>query len=158
MTSVPRLTFLEYINTFVYEVGLREGNLVKHKKIDELRLSTAEWDHVKLFTSLLAVCHPFFMSNCSHWLIFQHADNAQQFSSDRGPSLQQALPALEALHKAWSSRSANSKYKAFHIALNAAIEKIKQYYDRTSESEAYIMAMCKLSSLQQFILSFNWTF
>ncbi|KAG2148168.1 uncharacterized protein EDB93DRAFT_1103831 [Suillus bovinus] len=71
-----------------------------------------------------------------------HADNAQQsFSSDRGPSLQQALPALEALHKAWSSRSANPRYKAFHIALNAAVEKIKQYYDRTSDSEAYIMSM-----------------
>lgn len=66
MTSVQRLTFLEYINTFVYEVGLREGNLAKRKKIDELRLSTAEWDCVKLFTSLLAVCHPFFMSDCSH--------------------------------------------------------------------------------------------
>ncbi|KAG2122898.1 uncharacterized protein EDB93DRAFT_1259217 [Suillus bovinus] len=102
-----------YINTFVYEVGLCEGNLAKRKKIDKLRLSTAEWDCVKLFTSLLA-----------------HADNAQQsFSSDRGPSLQQALPALEALHKAWSSRSANPRYKAFHIALNAAVEKIKQYYD-----------------------------
>lgn len=66
MTSVQRLTLLEYINTFVYEVGLREGNLAKRKKIDELRLSTAEWDCVKLFTSLLAVCHPFFMSDCSH--------------------------------------------------------------------------------------------
>jgi hypothetical protein len=78
----------------------------------------------------------------TRFMVLKHADNAQQsFSSDRGPSLQQALPALEGLHKAWSSRSEHQKYKAFHQALTAAVSKIQEYYNRTSHSDAYIMAM-----------------
>ena len=37
--------------------------------------------------------------------IEQHTDNVQHaFSSDRGTTLHLALPALEALHKAWTTR------------------------------------------------------
>ncbi|KAG1785110.1 uncharacterized protein HD556DRAFT_1305691, partial [Suillus plorans] len=71
-----------------------------------------------------------------------HADNVQQsFSSDKGSTLQLALPALKALHKAWMSHSESSKYEPFHTALNAAVEKICGYYERTADNDAYIMAM-----------------
>ena len=74
----------------------------------------------------------------------QHADNAQQsLSSDVGLTLYLALPALEALHKAWKSHSMQSKYKAFHLWLNAAILKIGEYYECTAELDAYTIAMCR---------------
>ncbi|KAH7885625.1 hypothetical protein F5I97DRAFT_1830718 [Phlebopus sp. FC_14] len=75
-----------------------------------------------------------------------HADNAQQsFSSDKGPTLQFVLPALEALHKAWNRHSEGSKYEHFHNGLVAAVEKIVECYDRTAESEAYTLVMYKFT-------------
>jgi len=42
---------------------------------------------------------------------FQYADVAQQaFSSEHGSTLHLAIPALETLHKAWSSRAERPKY------------------------------------------------
>ncbi|KAJ8580566.1 hypothetical protein M405DRAFT_47524 [Rhizopogon salebrosus TDB-379] len=73
----------------------------------------------------------------------QHADNAQQaFSSDNGPSLHLALPALEGLHKAWTSRSNSPKYTPFHAGLTAATDKIREYYEKSAECNAYIVVMC----------------
>ena len=46
----------QYINTFIYEMGLKESNLEKRKKIGELELWDNEWERVKLFLDLLAVC------------------------------------------------------------------------------------------------------
>jgi hypothetical protein len=84
---------------------------------------------------------------------FQHADRAQQaFSSDEGPSLHSGLPALEALHKAWSSRSEKGKYSDFRDALTDAAAKIAEYYDKTATSDAFNFAMCKL---RLFNLSFD---
>jgi hypothetical protein len=74
---------------------------------------------------------------------------------DKGPSLQLALPALEALHKAWMSRSDSPKYAPFHEGLNAAVEKIHEYYDRTAESDAYIMAMCMCLLFMLLLPSFD---
>ena len=77
----------------------------------------------------------------------QHADNAQQsFSSDKGPTLQHALPALEALHKTWSKRTETARYEPFRDGLIAATNKIMAYYDRTAESDAYTLIICKLIS------------
>jgi hypothetical protein len=46
---------MQYINTFIYEMGLKEPNLDKRKKIGELELRNNEWERVKLFLDLLAV-------------------------------------------------------------------------------------------------------
>ncbi|KAG1858324.1 hypothetical protein C8R48DRAFT_674367 [Suillus tomentosus] len=116
---------VKYLNTFIYEIGLKEPNLEKHKKIGELELWENEWECITNFLNLLT-----------------HTDNAQQaFLSDRNPSLHLAIPALKGLHKAWSLRLAQPKYSHFKIPLRAAIEKIKGYYAKTSDSDAYIMAM-----------------
>ncbi|KAF9235592.1 hypothetical protein BU15DRAFT_77821 [Melanogaster broomeanus] len=111
------------------EIGLvaekkkKADSIVKRKKIDELKLTEEEWGWVKLFTSLLA-----------------HADNAQQsFSSDKGPTLQHALPALEALHKAWSKHAEAARYEPFQEGLTAATDKIVDYYERTADSDAYTL-------------------
>ena len=72
----------------------------------------------------------------------QHADNTQQvFSSDQSASLHLALPALEALHKAWTTRLSRGKYKDFRPALQAGLTKVEEYYDRTAESDTYTFVM-----------------
>ncbi|KIM73229.1 hypothetical protein PILCRDRAFT_93154 [Piloderma croceum F 1598] len=75
-------------------------------------------------------------------LLKEHADRAQQaFSSDEGPSLHSGLPALEALHKAWSSRAKKAKYFHFWTALDDAAAKIAEYYDKTATLDAFIFSM-----------------
>ena len=54
-----------------------------------------------------------------------------------------AIPALEALHRAWSTRADHPKYEPFATALHAACTKIDDYYEKTTESPAYIMAMSR---------------
>jgi hypothetical protein len=65
----------------------------------------------------------------------------QAFSSDQTSTLHYAIPALEALHKAWSSRAERAKYERFAPALEAACVKIDEYYEKTTDSPAYIMVM-----------------
>ena len=66
----------------------------------------------------------------------------QAFSSEQGSTLHLAIPALETLHKAWSSHAEWSKYARFALALTAAAAKLDEYYEKTTDSPAYIMAMC----------------
>jgi hypothetical protein len=68
----------------------------------------------------------------------------QAFSTDLGSTLHLAIPALETLHKAWSSRAERVKYSCFAPALGAAAEKLDEYYEKTTDSPAYIMSMSKL--------------
>ncbi|KAF8233520.1 hypothetical protein L208DRAFT_1266521, partial [Tricholoma matsutake] len=49
-----------FVDTFVYEIGREEKDLSKRKKIDDLRLSDAEWERIGLFNDLLAVRHCIF--------------------------------------------------------------------------------------------------
>src|SRR5450432_1977784 len=78
----------------------------------------------------------------------QHADNAQQaFSSEQVSTLHLAIPALEALHRAWSTQADRPKYERFVTALQAACTKIDEYYEKTTETPAYIMAMSKIICL-----------
>lgn len=44
------------VDVFVYEIGQDERDHVKRQKIDDLALSPVEWEKVKLFNDLLAVC------------------------------------------------------------------------------------------------------
>ncbi|KIK15214.1 hypothetical protein PISMIDRAFT_115559 [Pisolithus microcarpus 441] len=80
-----------------------------------LEPTETEWEHVQLLLSLLG-----------------HAKKAQHsFSMEQGPMLHTTLPALEALHKVGD----------FTAGLKASLNKISQYYDCTSSSDAHIMAM-----------------
>ena len=137
----------QFVDTFVYEIGREEKDLAKRQKIDDLRLSDREWEQIGLFNDLLAVrCTPY--PTFSFADIIQHADNAQQaFSSDQATTLHRTLPALEALHKAWTKRAERSKYLEFVPALNAGLAKIEEYYHRTAESDAYTFAMCSIPNI-----------
>jgi hypothetical protein len=75
--------------------------------------------------------------------MLQYADVAQQaFSSDAGTTLHLAILALKALHKAWSFHSGWPKYAHFAPALHATVQKIDEYYEQTTDSPTYVMAMC----------------
>jgi len=79
----------------------------------------------------------------------QHADKAQQaFSSVQTPTLFNAIPAIETLHAAWSSRANKYKYGAFKNALDAAATKLNGYYEKTAESDAHILAMRAYTTIQ----------
>jgi hypothetical protein len=54
------------------------------------------------------------------------------------------LPALEALHNAWSSQAQKDKYSHFEIPLDSAVETIAEYYDKTSTLDAFVLSMCAL--------------
>ena len=74
----------------------------------------------------------------------QHTDNAQQaFSSEQTSTLHLAILALEALHRAWSAHIGRPKYEHFVPALDAASAKVDEYYEKTTDSPAYIMTMSK---------------
>ncbi|GLB43962.1 putative hAT family C-terminal dimerisation region [Lyophyllum shimeji] len=115
----------KYVTEFLYRIARQEKNEDKRTKLQKLVLTDAEWKRVGEFTRVL-----------------EFADKAQQaFSSDSQPSLHHALPALESLYKAWSSRMSKAKYARYRTALEAGVSKIVEYYDKTSTSHAYTMAM-----------------
>ena len=81
----------------------------------------------------------------------QHASDAQQaFSSSSTPTLQNALPALEKMHAAWKKASSKGRYSYFVPALHAGMVKLDQYYQRSAESDAHIMAMGKSSFIPMY--------
>ncbi|KAF8638777.1 hypothetical protein AX14_010153, partial [Amanita brunnescens Koide BX004] len=115
----------EEVDYFVRCLGIQEKDTDKARKLLTMQLTAAEWERVGRLLNLLG-----------------HAEKAQQaFSSDQGPTLHLALPALEALHKAWSTRVSRIQYLDFQDGLNAGIDKIVDYYQRSADSDAYIMAM-----------------
>ena len=76
------------------------------------------------------------------YLWLQHADIAQQaFSAAERPTLHNALPAIEKMYSAWQKASEKPRYHIFKPALEAAMAKLDEYYKRTAESDAHIIAM-----------------
>lgn len=123
-------------------LSLQEKDSAKRKKITDLELSSEEWTRVQRLLSILGVCIFILQLESRLTLKLQFAELSQQsFSSEQGPMLHLALPALESLHSAWSSRSGRIKYLDFAEGLDAGIEKIAKYYEKSSSSDAHIMAM-----------------
>ena len=108
------------------------------------KLVAAEWDHdqwMKMMNLLLTDEE----WACIHVLLalLGKAKEAQHsFSSDRGPAIHLAIPGLEALHKAWYLHANKAKYMDFWMGLEASVTKITKYYERSVDSDVYIMAMC----------------
>ncbi|KAJ7028990.1 hypothetical protein C8F04DRAFT_47655 [Mycena alexandri] len=102
------------VDTFVFEMAQEETG-DKRDKLEGLRLKHDEWNRVDLFLNLLA---------CAEQA--QHA-----FSSELRSTLHLAIPALERLHAQWSVAAEDVKYSAFWPALEAAMEKVDEYYQKT---------------------------
>ncbi len=67
------------------------------------------------------------------WCKISHA-----FSAATRPSLH---PAIETLYAGWSNARKKERYKPFFPALDAAMAKLNEYYERTADSDAHIIAM-----------------
>jgi hypothetical protein len=75
-----------------------------------------------------------FLITVSRYMV--HCPQCEQAST-----LHLAILALEALHRAWSSHAECQKYNRFVPALEATYTKIDEYYEKTTNSPAYILAM-----------------
>jgi hypothetical protein len=56
-------------------------------------------------------------------------------------TLQHALPSLAKMHTLWEKATAKPRYKSFVPALSAGMVKLDEYYQRSAESDAHILAM-----------------
>ena len=65
----------------------------------------------------------------------------QAFSAGARPTLHNALPAIEKMYSAWQKASEKPRYSIFKPALEATMAKLDEYYQRTAESDAHIIAM-----------------
>ncbi|PPQ81719.1 hypothetical protein CVT26_007781 [Gymnopilus dilepis] len=131
----PRQLLLDMkvVDQFVFELSMKETNAEKRRKIGDLTLSEDEWTHVRLFNNLL-----------------EHADSAQHaFSAATCPTLHNALPAIEKLYSEWEKASNKPRYALFKDTLKAAMEKVNEYYVKTSASDAHIICMA-LNPSQKF--------
>ena len=129
---VDRVTnpYMQDIMTFIHEMVIAEKDLDQQIWLLELQLSDAEWGQVRTLLALLG-----------------KSEKAQQsFSSDSGPAIHLALPALEALHMAWDSRTTKPEYSDFWPVLEAGVNKINYYYDQMSINELYTIGMCKYNA------------
>ncbi|KAJ7830825.1 hypothetical protein B0H13DRAFT_1654922, partial [Mycena leptocephala] len=105
----------EAIDKFLSDPQFRE--LRKYKLGDE------DWKALELFKRILAVPHAF----------------QQKLSAEKTPTLGDALPAFEAMIKAWEKQQA--KYPdAIHI-IQMGIDKLGAYRDRVEGVPAYVFAM-----------------
>ncbi|KAG6851447.1 hypothetical protein C0991_009084, partial [Blastosporella zonata] len=115
----------QHVDTFLHELHRKELNRDKCAKLDALKLTDKEWEQVSLFCSLLS-----------------HANKAQQaFSSAQAPTLFDAIPAIKALYQAWSSCGSKTKYFSLKFAITASMEKVNEYYIKSADSKAHIMAI-----------------
>ena len=74
----------------------------------------------------------------------QFADDAQQsFLSSKYPTLAYVLPALKKLFQQWTKHRQRDDYKRYYKALDAGLAVVEEYYERTEDSDTFIMGMCK---------------
>jgi hypothetical protein len=51
------------------------------------------------------------------------------------------------MYSKWEKLRETSEAKPFRAALDAALAKINEYYEKTADSDAHVMAMCKSNQL-----------
>ena len=128
----------------MYELGCIAGgeSIEKCRKVDSLRLTVGEWEHVQTFEKLLAVCAYRHIWQFIINFRVQTADKAQQaFSYSSILTLCNVVPALEKLYATREKQQNMPEAKPFKKALDVGLKKVNEYYKKTSESDAHIMAM-----------------
>ncbi|KAK6987994.1 ribonuclease H-like domain-containing protein [Favolaschia claudopus] len=127
----------DFVNEFVRRIAHDEKDAKKSAELERLALTPGEWARVKAFVKLL-----------------RYADAAQQaFSSDEGPSMHLAIPALESIHRNWEEQAEKISNVEFKPALDAGLAKIEEYYNKVTDSEAYLF--CMLLDPSQKLAYFN---
>ena len=73
----------------------------------------------------------------------QTADKPQQaFSYSSIPTLCNVVPAFKKLYATWEKQQSMPEARSFRNVLDAGLKKVNKYYEKTSESDVHIMAMC----------------
>ncbi|KAJ7627444.1 ribonuclease H-like domain-containing protein [Roridomyces roridus] len=115
----------EAVDQFVSEIAALERDREKREKLENLQLTVDEWERVDLFLHVLQAAQ----------------SSQQQFSSDLRSTLHLAIPALEKLHSKWTSKLSDDKYLPFKDAIEAALAKVDEYYQKTDNTHSYALAM-----------------
>ena len=109
-------------------MAISEKDQEKWQKLLNVQLTNEEWAYVGMLLGLLCklkYAHQSFLSNC-------------------GPAAHLTLPVFEALCKAQNTQTTKAENTDFWPAVKAGINKLTEYYEKTTDSDAYIMAMCAL--------------
>ncbi|KAJ2919527.1 hypothetical protein MD484_g940, partial [Candolleomyces efflorescens] len=123
----------EYINDFVFKIAQEELSADKARVLRELCVTEEEWTQINKVLKIL-----------------KHTDEAQHaVSSETELALFHTLPALEHLHKTWTSMAEKPKYFYYHTTINNALAKINTYYNKTSLVNAYNMSMTPTNTTSQ---------
>ncbi|KAJ7660136.1 ribonuclease H-like domain-containing protein [Mycena polygramma] len=94
------------------------------RDLHKYKLSDEEWEALEAFKRILSVPHAF----------------QQRLSAEKTPTLGDALPAFEAMIKAWKKQQESFPETA-HI-VQEGIDKLESYRDRVQDVPAYILSMC----------------
>ncbi|KAJ7595850.1 hypothetical protein C8J56DRAFT_730494, partial [Mycena floridula] len=86
-------------------------------------LDDDKWDDLELYKRILAVPHAF----------------QQKLSAEKTPTLCNALPAYEAMMKVW--REMRDEIPQMSAVIDAGLNKLESYLDRTHLTNAYVLAM-----------------
>ena len=138
--------FLQHVNKFTRRIADQEDDVQRCAKLRELRVSADEWEELETLLAILLVRTSSPTLPIIHSILtkvfLQVSDTAQQsFSSDTQPALHRALPALEMLHASWTKCLDMPEFDRFTTALEAGLNTIEQYYNKTSVSDIYTMSM-----------------
>ncbi|KAJ6550367.1 ribonuclease H-like domain-containing protein, partial [Mycena sp. CBHHK59/15] len=109
------------VDQFISEIAANEQDCEKSDKLEALQLTADGWNRIDLFLN--------------------RQDAQHQFSSDLQSTLHLAIPALEKLHAESTSKGSKEKYFPFHEAIEAVLSKVDEYYQKTGNSNSYVLAM-----------------
>ncbi|KAF8209893.1 hypothetical protein K438DRAFT_1753508 [Mycena galopus ATCC 62051] len=110
------------VDGWVKEAIWKEKSVEKKAKIEAMMLDSDDWTYVP-------------------------NDVQQMGSAEKYPCLHLVIPALEQVHHRWKKLRDRPEYSKLHDAIQAGMDSIETYYDRTSECDAYLMAMGESFSL-----------
>ena len=65
-----------------------------------------------------------------------------RFSSETEPTVWKVLPILEAFIGQWREKASNPRYKDIKNAINAGLNTLYKYYNKTDASPVYIVSLC----------------
>jgi hypothetical protein len=109
------------------------------------RISEDEWDLLAMIQKVLAVCNSTSRARIYTSYVCQAAANVQEaFSAEYYPTVWRILPLYEDFIAQWRALAEDPKMAILELAINAGIESVEKYYNKTDNSPAHIVSMCSL--------------
>jgi hypothetical protein len=108
----------------------------KQPKYRSYKFEEAEWATLALIKKVLQVA----------------ADIQEEFSAEYYPTVWRILPLYEQFLSRWRQYALDLDMIEFWPALEAAIESVEKYYNKSDNSPVNIVSLCTFSSLNIFII------